>query len=1254
MSSKKEQMKSREIESITQLEQVKLSTMWAGSKEITEYSMFILDDELNKFKLTKINYSQSWYKLVDEIICNAMDHFYEFQKLVSYIEINFDKKTGIVTVKNNGPSIGIYKKKNCNGVEMYVAQMAASDFNTSSNYKTPKKYGSGQNGAGLKICSAYSHFLELETVDVKKHKKYWQRFDNRLEIINEPIITDEKSKEDYTSIKFLPCYEVFGYKNGYKDVIKNNNCDDLYKLIETRAYQAKVFTGIKVILNDKEIILSNTFIDFAKMHLIKEEDAISEPEILFTKLISKDGEPPLELCIGIADGEFQHVSIINGVNVYDGGNYITYIQDQIADALRSNVEKLIKGSKVKYNKKMVTSCLFIFVKWRFANPAFDSQIKNKMMNPLKDFGQFEFKQSDFKKIWNLLCPYIEEKYLQKTQAKEKKRTIRGEVNVPKCYDAQFAGKEPHKCILWIAEGDSAMGTVKSGLTHNCSELSFKYCGIFNTGGVIINCRTKCKEKQSSKLGTIIIKNAQLENNERLISLVKVLGLDYNKKYDNNTTEGKKEIDTLRYSRVIVAVDQDVDGHGIYGLILNFFEYFWPNLVKIGFISKFNTPIIRAFPLKGGKPDTKNKVLEFYSMPQFKTWIDDEFDGNESKVMNRYEINYYKGLGSHEDSDIPRMFAEYKNQILTADLDNDAHNNLNIFYGKDTDARKNVLKTPSEEPNFKINPVPVSYILNTTVKEFHRDKIARSLPNAIDGLTESRRKVLWTARYKFGTSESTNKKMKVAMLASETTKYTAYMHGEQCISDTIILMAQNYPGSNHLPMLIPRGYFGGRSKGGKDSASPRYIYTQLNQELCYAMYPYEDDYLLDFVFDEGQRCEPKYLIPILPMVILENLSGNIGVGWSSQIWARDINSVIKNVKAMIKGEQKTCKVMKTWLKDNKGRIVFNNGKEYSIGKYEYDEKKNTIHVTELPLGMYPHSYLEWDKEKPKTKKDSDIADNNSDKTPEERKKKIPLWANEYFIQKPLCETNKDINITFYLKKGAIDLIKNKYQLLTKSNEAFIDPIESFLGLKNSLNSNLNAINYDGSVIEFKKYNEMVDNWFSIRKNLYEKRINREIILLKLMILYLKNIIRYMDNESTYNFTTKTELDTMKETLEKEKYDKINEVLLKSPKYTPIDELEKQILYSNAASYTYLLSLNSIDKSANNSRKRKELLKEKEKRLNEIEKQCKMDTFPGASIWLNEINKLENILENGFATNWNANLWEYEYKTKKNNDNQKKKK
>jgi DNA topoisomerase II len=1214
-------MENRDVKNLSQKEQAKLKsvTMYLGSQQIGNYSVYLYDSTTNRFNLEDIEYVPAWYKIVDEIIDNALDHWLHFPKLVNKIEIEFNIKDGSIYVKNGGPSIGIYKTKTHDGKSIWVAQMALSDFNSSSNYDNNKKrYTSGVNGLGSKLTALYSDWFEIDTVDTKKKKRYQQRFENRLDIINEPIITDEKViKEDYTAIKFMPSYKEFGYSK-----YNSKYGAVLFKLIEMRAYHAAVYTTANVILNGKHIYVKS-FPEYAKMHLQPEMVTIdnieqeNEPALYSTKLLH-DEEPNLDICIGLSDGKFQQVSIINGLCI-SGGNHIRAIQDMIVQELKPNVEKILKATKTKtnFNRNMIINHLFLFVRGKIANLEFDSQTKNNLTNPLENFKKYKFKKSDYKYIWELVKIPIEVMFLGKIKQEENKKVIRGDIHVNKYEGAQYAGgKKSADCTLWITEGDSAATTVKAGILHSCSGLSMRTNGTFTIGGVPMNCRTKYSEKINPKTKEkVIILGEALKNNERLNSLMKVLGLSFGRKYDINTEVGKKEIAELRYGRVIVAVDQDTDGAGIYGLILNFFELFWPNLIKIHYISKFNTPIIRVFSLKNGNIDRQKQILEYYTMGQFKKWLSGEFKGDEAAAQKKYFIKYYKGLGNHEKPDIPYLFTNYKSKLVSAELDKKAREMFSIYYGKDSNVRKEVLKTPAEEAIYE-TPMPVTKTLSSIVKEFHRARVVRSLPHVCDGLTESRRKVIAGARDYFGNSFTIKDQIKVSALASHVSSFTTYMHGEECLNETITIMAQMFPGGIYLPMLLPRGNFGSRDYGGKDAASPRYINTQLNTPLCQAMFPIKDDYLLDYVFEEGKICEPKYYVPILPLAVMEHSCGNIGVGWSAQFWARDFDSVLKNVRLMVLGKQNKCFPMKTWMRGNKGEIRNINGKEYSVGEYTYNPDQNTIIISELPLNVYPRTYLGLDKDKPKKNDDE-----KKDRT------KLPLWQRPEFASKPLSEcTDDNINITLYLKPGEYEKILKKY------GDEHFDPIEDYLGLKVPLNSNINCINTDDVVLELNHYEEVVDIWFAERKRLYGIRIRREMILLEIYIKYLENIIRFQDHEGEFGWSTKTDVEKMNADLEKKKFIKIDEELMRSPKFTPIDELEQKILGSEKSTYRYLLSLNNLDKSSKNSEKKKKTLAERKKELNDLIEANKRDAFPGASQWLKEIDELEKIIRTGFETNW----------------------
>lgn len=94
------------------------------------------------------------------------------------------------------------------------------------------------------------------------------------------------------------------------------------------------------------------------------------------------------------------------------------------------------------------------------------------------------------------------------------------------------------------------------------------------------------------------------------------------------------------------------------------------------------------------------------------------------------------------------------------------------------------------------------------------------------------------------------------------------------------MAQDYVGSNNINLLMPNGQFGSRANGGKDHASARYLFTNLSKITRY-IFPEDDDHIVRYLDDDNQKVEPKYYLPIIPMVLVNGSEG-IGTGWSTDI------------------------------------------------------------------------------------------------------------------------------------------------------------------------------------------------------------------------------------------------------------------------------------------------------------------------------------------------------------------------------------
>lgn len=1205
-----ENTKERKITQISQLEHAKRKSMWVGSKKIQTSEMYVYNVDEKRFILEKIKFAPAWYKILDEIIVNAIDQWVTYPKKVTQIKISFIKDTGVIIINNNGPSIGIYETQNLQGVKMYAPQLIAAEFLSGDNLDEDgddDRVTGGTNGAGLKLTNAFSEYLTIRTVDIKLKKHYSQTFRDRLLVIEEPIIRKISSseKESFTEIEFLPSYAVFGYEGGYKKEMYI----DLEKLIITRAYQAAAFTKAEIYYNDQKIemtdapngIKKNTmFYNFSYMFLPFPEYGLWNTQIVSTDHNLK--KFPWDICIGISDGKFRQISLINGIWVYGGGSHIKHIQNQIVLNLKNKVEKLIKKSKTKFNANYILNNLFIFFKSSIVRPEFTSQIKDTLNDPIEKFESYNFKTRDYDTLWTILEPHIMSLFLDKYKDKKKNRVTRGAINVPKCTDAKFAGhKTKYKdCTLIICEGDSAMGTVHEGITNKSTNLSYDYYGTFSIQGVPMNARKEVSPyKDKTTKEVTLIRNTKLQKNERLSSLVKVLGLDYEKSYSMDK-KGDEEFSTLRYVKITGAVDQDDDGKGnIFGLIINFFLLFWPELAKRGFITRFNTPIIRAYP-----KNKKKFVEEFESLKTYDQWLKAKYDGDEEKVSSEFTLKYYKGLGSHKKIEVPQMFKNFEERLCTYVLDSDALQKLEAYFGNNTELRKKALATPVTREETIGKMINITEQLDRDLKAYQRDNILRKLPHLMDGSVPSRRKVIFTARIVFGNS---NTEMKVNAFVNETSKVTHYHHGESSLAQTVTKMAQEFPGARHLPFLRPQGQFGTRSNGGKDSADPRYTFTQLNKRLCFAMFPKEDDFLLKYVFDDGERCEPLYYVPVIPLSILEHMELP-ATGWKIKMWARDWKEVINNVRNLINNKIKNASPMKIWLKDNNGEIRKYKGRDYSVGKYIYDEDKKQIIVTELPLGKYSSSF---------------IGEYSSDDTKQ-------LCNRPQFKCKPEDKTNDDgVHITFHLTETGWDEISKGY-----GNETF-DCVEDFMNLRTSLDDNINMIDENGAVIEFKKYEHVIDHWFPIRKQLYSDRIDRHIILTNLMIKHLKNIIKFTKNHQTYNITPKSKEDEVNDILTKNNYDTFNSVLLHNPKYTNIKELESLIINNipYGTSYDYLVNLRYKDMIESACKKREKQLQDLEQKLKDLlADDGKSGIFKGGKTWIKELDELEQTIADGIVQGW----------------------
>src|SRR5437868_5675762 len=173
--------------------------------------------------------------------------------------------------------------------------------------------------------------------------------------------------------------------------------------------------------------------------------------------------------------------------------------------------------------------------------------------------------------------------------------------------------------------------------------------------------------------------------------------------------------------------------------------------------------------------------------------------------------------------------------------------------------------------------------------------------------------------------------------------------------TIIGMAQNFVGTNNINLLMPNGQFGTRLKGGKDSSSPRYIFTQLNS-LCKSLFDENAEGIYDYTDDDGVKTEPTIYSPTI-CLLLCNGSKGIGTGYSTEILQYNPLDIIANHRRILNGEQPI--EMIPWYNGFNGRIVKGDKPNCyeTYGNYEIISDTK-IKITELPIGTWTESYKEW--------------------------------------------------------------------------------------------------------------------------------------------------------------------------------------------------------------------------------------------------------------------------------------------------------
>jgi DNA topoisomerase-2 len=518
-------------------------------------------------------------------------------------------------------------------------------------------------------------------------------------------------------------------------------------------------------------------------------------------------------------------------------------------------------------------------------------------------------------------------------------------------------------------------------------------------------------------------------------------------------------------------DQDLDGSHIKGLCINLFHSEWSSLVRIpGFLSFMNTPILRA---KKG-PQT----LLFYNDGEYETWKN-SFGEDGPKG---WTIKYFKGLGTSTSAEFKEYFANKK--IVDFVYDGKDSDDIidKIFNKKRADDRKTWLGAYNKNAYLDTSRSEVKYneFIDNEMIHFSIYDNERSIPNGVDGLKISLRKILFSAFKRKLTSE-----IKVAQFSGYVSEHSAYHHGEASLNGAIVNMAQNFVGSNNINLLEPNGQFGTRLQGGDDSASERYIFTLLNSLTRY-IFPEADDAVLSYLNDDGTIVEPEYYVPIIPFALINGISG-IGTGFSCSIEPYNPKQIIEYLRNKLRDQSNEHIDFVPYYEGFKGSIRKIADNKFLVkGLYEKiaDDK---IRITELPVGTWTMPYT--------TMLETLMDGAQTDK----EGKKIPPSIKDFTS---VC-TEVSVDITVQFPKGRI-------QELEASVDAHdCNGLEKMLKLFTTVSTtNMHMFNSEIKLHKYGSVGEIIDDFYSVRMETYKKRKAAQVDDLEKRLVKLSNRARYI--------------------------------------------------------------------------------------------------------------------------------------------------
>lgn len=576
------------------------------------------------------------HHLVYEIVDNSIDE--ALAGYCTHIQVTIHKDNSI-TVEDDGRGIptGINHKAGKPAVEVVFTVLHAGGKFGGGGYKV----SGGLHGVGASVVNALSDWLEVTIYS--EGKIYRQRYERGKVCYPLEVVGTCLPSKTGTSVSFLPdktMFEVTEYD---------------FKTLQTRLREMAFLTkGLKITLTDERE-------DPVRSKIYHYEGGIQE----FVQYLNKSTTPLYDdiiYCEGIRDGvqvevAFQHndsysencYSFVNNINTHEGGTHLAGFKNAITktfnDYARKN--KLLKDNEQNLTGDDIREGLVAIVSIKIPEPQFEGQTKQKLGNSEARGAvdsvvseQLTYFLEQNPNVAKMIC----EKAVLAQRAREAARKARDLTRRKSALDgmslpgklADCSDKDPKNCEIYIVEGDSAGGSAKTARSRATQ--------------AILPLRGKILNVEKSRLDKILV------NNE-IRAMITAFGTGIHEDFD---------ITKLRYNKIIIMTDADVDGAHIATLLLTFLYRFMPELIKEGHVYLAQPPLYKV--------EKNKKVWYAYSDEELNTILTDiGRDGNN-------KIQRYKGLGEMDASQLWETTMDPEKRILLrVNMDDDAASELDMTF-----------------------------------------------------------------------------------------------------------------------------------------------------------------------------------------------------------------------------------------------------------------------------------------------------------------------------------------------------------------------------------------------------------------------------------------------------------------------------------------------------------------------------------------------------------------------------------------------